>query len=547
MTSTGARARAGEAVLPSWLSVVALSAAFAGALAVWDPHVRDLAAQTFRLELFERSGFSLWNSSWFGGHYLPTYSVLFPPLAALLGAQLVGATSVVFSAYLFDRLVCERWGERARPATLWYGVGAVTMLASGRLSFALGVACGLAAVRALQVRKPLLAWVAALACALSNPVAAVFLAGVIGAGAAAAVSGGRLRRLAGLAELAPAAAILALIGALYVAFPGAGREPFVFSAYVAVPLWCLAALYVMHRVQGEQDLRIAVIGYLVATTLLWVVPNAVGGNATRLGALFGGPVLAAVLLSRRPRIPVLALVLVIAGSAYWQVEAAVRDVVQSSGDPATSRSFYLPLTNWLHAHGGTRARLEIPPTFNHWESAYLAPDFQLARGWLRQLDRTRNQIFYEKHLTHDAYRAWLYRNGVRYVALPDSRFDYSGKDEARLIDTDPSYLRLRANLPDWRVYEVRGVPPLVAARDDAKAHLVALDPQSFTLRTSGAGRFVVRVRWTPYWKLSAGSGCIGRDGDWTLVRADAPGRVRATIAFSPGRAGRAAAGSRKVC
>jgi hypothetical protein len=547
MISTGARARAGEPVLPSWLSVVALSAALAAALAVWDPQVRDLAAQTFRLELFERSGFSIWNASWFGGHYLPTYSVLFPPLAALLGAQLVGATSVVASAYLFDRLVCGRWGERARPATLWYGVGAVTMLASGRLSFALGVACGLAALRALQLRRPLLGWAAGLACALSNPVAAVFLAGVLAAGVVAAVTGGTLRRLAGLLDLAPAAAILVLIGGLYLTFPGAGREPFVFSAYIAVPLWCLAALYVTNQVQGERDLRIGVVGYLAVTTLIWVIPNAVGGNVTRLGALFGGPVLAAVLLSRRPRVPVVALVLVIAGSAYWQVQAAVRDVVQSSGDPATSRSFYQPLAGWLHAHGGSRARLEIPPTFNHWESAYLAPDFQLARGWLRQLDRTRNDVFYEERLTHVRYRAWLHRNGVRYVALPDSRLDYSGKEEGRLIATAPSYLRLRAVLPNWQVYEVTGAPPLIDAKGDARGSVVALGPQSFTLRASTAGRFVVRVRWTPYWKLSAGSGCLGRAGDWTLVRADAPGRLRATIAFSPGRAGRAAAGSRKVC
>ena len=31
------------------------------------------------------------------------------------------------------------------------------------------------------------------------------------------------------------------------------------------------------------------------------MPNALGGNAVRLGALFGGPVLAAVVLSRRPK------------------------------------------------------------------------------------------------------------------------------------------------------------------------------------------------------------------------------------------------------
>ena len=81
-------------------------------LLVWDPHVRDLAAHVFRAELFEREGFAIWNGSWYGGHYLLTQSVLFPPLGALLGPELVGAISVVAGVYLFDRLARERWGER---------------------------------------------------------------------------------------------------------------------------------------------------------------------------------------------------------------------------------------------------------------------------------------------------------------------------------------------------------------------------------------------------------------------------------------------------
>jgi hypothetical protein len=79
----------------SWLPAVALSVAFTTAVLLWDPHVRDLAAQTFRTELFERGGFSIWNGSWYGGHYTLTYSVLLPPAAALVGARTVGALSVV--------------------------------------------------------------------------------------------------------------------------------------------------------------------------------------------------------------------------------------------------------------------------------------------------------------------------------------------------------------------------------------------------------------------------------------------------------------------
>ena len=44
----------------------------------------------------------------------------------------------------------------------------------------------------------------------------------------------------------------------------------------------------------------------------------------------------------------------------------------------------------------------MPPTANHWESAYLAPKFELARGWLRQLDTTRDDVFYDEGELTDA-------------------------------------------------------------------------------------------------------------------------------------------------
>ena len=116
----------------------------------------DLAAQVFRTELFQRGGLAIWNGSWYGGHYTLTYSVLFPPLAALLGPQVVGMLAVVASSYFFDRLVRDRWGDAARWATLWFAAGVVTLLADGQLTFALGVAFGLGSLRALQVgRGPL--------------------------------------------------------------------------------------------------------------------------------------------------------------------------------------------------------------------------------------------------------------------------------------------------------------------------------------------------------------------------------------------------------
>ncbi|HSR94625.1 MAG TPA: hypothetical protein VLK56_07135, partial [Solirubrobacterales bacterium] len=156
---------------PDWLPAVALSAVLAAAMLAWSPPVGDLAAQVFRTELFQRAGLAIWNGSWYGGHYTLTYSILFPPLAALLGPRLVGTFAVVASSYFFDRLVRDRWGDAARWATLWFAAGVVTLLADGQLTFALGVAFGLGSLRALQLGRARTALVAAAACALSSPVA----------------------------------------------------------------------------------------------------------------------------------------------------------------------------------------------------------------------------------------------------------------------------------------------------------------------------------------------------------------------------------------
>ena len=510
-------------------------------LLVWDPHVRDLAAHVLREELFERSGFSIWNGTWYGGHYLLTHSVLFPPLAALFGARLVAGAAVVWSAYLFDRLVQAHWGERARPATLWFGVGAVTMLASGRLSFALGVALGLASLRALQREWAGAACLAGLACALASPVAAVFLAGVL---AVSLLAG---REHAGPVPFAVATAALIPVAALNLVFADAGREPFSLSAWIALPLWCGGALYVTRELRAERTLRAVIAAYLLAGTLVWLVPNPLGGNVTRLGALFGGPVLLAALLSRRVRITAPIIVLVLAGSLWWQFQAAVSDVARSVGDRSTSARYYEPLASWLRIHGGGHVRIEVPFTSNHWETAYLAPEFGLARGWLRQVDRARNALFYDGRLTHRRYRAWLQRNGVRFVALPDAKSDYSAKAEHALIASHPSYLQLRASLAHWRVYQVRDTAPLVKSRGTGKARLLDLGPQSFALAVQQPGRFVVRVRSTPFWKVSAGTGCVGKTGPWTLVQADRAGTLRVSIHFSLARVQRAAVRDYKTC
>ena len=532
-----------------WLPAVALSSLLALALLIWSPPVGDLAAQVFRTELFQSAGLAIWNGSWYGGHYTLTYSLLFPPLAALLGPQLVGMLAVVASSYLFDRLVRDRWGTEARWATLWFAVGVVTLLADGQLTFALGVAFGLAALRALQLGHRGLTMLAAALCPLASPVAGAFLAGVLLAGTV------DLRRRPSRIAIGAGALALVLTVAPNLAFPEGGQFPFVFSSFVAIPAWCLGAMVLTQAVREEErQLRRVIVGYLLAATLIWLTPNAMGGNAVRLGALFGGPVLAAVLLSRRPRRAVppwvlaLALPLTMAGSLYWQFNASVAQIARSVGDPSTASAYFHPAARWLREHDAQGMRVEVPPTANHWESAYLAPKFELARGWLRQLDTTRDDLFYDKEeLTAASYGAWLRSNAISYVALPDAPLDYSSQDERRLILGRPAYLVPRFRSQHWRIYEVRDPKPLVAPLGSAVAETRWFGRQGFALDVKRPGEFLVRVNFTPYWSIARGSGCILRHGDWTVARASRPGTFRVAADFSVGRAWNAVTGAKKTC
>jgi hypothetical protein len=191
------------------------------------------------------------------------------------------------------------------------------------------------------------------------------------------------------------------------------------------------------------------------------------------------------------------------------------------------------LISFLSRQGGPPFRVEIPFTRFHWEAYQVAPRFPLARGWERQLDIKYNQLFYDKPLNARTYEAWLHQLAVRFVAVPDATLDFSAHREAALIDRGLPYLRLVDRTPHWRVYEVARPTPIV----QGAARLSALGPNSVSLRATRSGTALVRVRFSPYWKLSGAPGCVKPDGDFTLLQLRRPGRVRLVMQFSLERIG----------
>ena len=180
---------------------------------------------------------------------------------------------------------------------------------------------------------------------------------------------------------------------------------------------------------------------------------------TRLGALFGGPVLLCALAGRRPAwlLAVLSLPL-----AYWQLHPPVRDTAQAAGDASTGAAYYRPLIAALRRAGGPPGRVEIPPLREHGEARFVAPAFPLARGWERQLDTKYAPLFYESGLTAARYRAWLDDNAVRWVAVADAPLDGAAKREAALVRGGLPYLREVWRDRHWRLYAVTRPRPLAA-------------------------------------------------------------------------------------
>ena len=497
------------------LEALATAVALAIAYLALHPLTADLAAQVYRTELFQRVGFTLWNGQWFAGHHTPGYSVLFPPAAALLGPRTVGVLAAVASALLFERLTHDRLGSRARVGAIWFGAATATNLFTGRLTFALGVALGLAALLAAERGRTRLAVALAVLCPLGSPVAGLFLAL-----AAAAWFWADRRRAALL--LGAAAAVTA--GGLALLFPEGGMEPFAVSSFWPVLAFAAAVLALVPR--QERWLRRGAILYAGACVLAFALSTPMGSNAARLGTLFGGPLLACVLWRRRAW----ALALLALPLLYWQWLPPVRDVAAASGDPSVQASYYAPLNAFL-ARARPAGRVEIPLTRIHWETVYVAPRFALARGWERQLDIKYNGLFYAPRLRPATYRAWLRSNGVEYVALSDARLDYSSLTEAALIRSGPPYLRRVWRGAHWSVFRVLGAAPLVAG----PARLAALDPNAFTLDVGRPATLDVRVRFTRYWSVEQGTGCVERGpGGFTRVVARRPGPLRVVAELNPG-------------
>lgn len=482
----------------------------------------DLAAHLYRAELFKSDGFFVWNYNWYGGHYVVSYGVMFPALSATIGVRLAGAVAYIGGTLLFSMLAREVFSPRGATASAYVFAAVFSAtLVIGQLPYSLSMAIGLGALLAAAHARPWLALFLAVNCALTSPLAALFISFISFTVWFAAWLPRRGER--GLSSIKPSMVLApiaqrhflvvaagTLLPAILVSFlfPEGGAQPFHPASFLGSLAFTAFFWYFVRDDLRADTRRLVGIGIALYTVFLVaneLVPSPIGANAIRLGMIVFPTVAAAALWPRAGRFALA----VIIPLACWQGATASWAIV--TRDASSNADYFAPVNRFLDKQDPSREdRVEVVFTRNHFEAAYVANRRPIARGWERQLDTKYNAIFYKDELTASDYAAWLSENDVRWVALPNVTVDYSGRQEAELIRGGLHYLKPAAKFRDWSVYRVE----LPAAGGVEPSFIDRQPGRGFQIRPERFGVSETRVRWQRFLRPSIG--CIKSSDDGFL-------------------------------
>lgn len=481
----------------------------------------DLAAQDAWTGFATRHGGSAYNLFWYGGTHTANYSLISPYLMAALGVRTVTVAAGLAATWLAAVLITRAKGiPRPLGPALLAAFALWCNVASGRTTFALGVAFGLAACLLLTREKRLVLAAAYAALAtMASPVAGLFLVVV---GAAFLLTRDWARALTLL--LPPAVTV----GATTLLFPFKG-EQLMFADRIWPPFFLgLAVTFLAPR--SWRVARWSGAVYAAGAVLTYLIPSPIGTNVERFAELFAPAALLAVLVAQ-PRLAKVRRNLLIAALVFsvgWVTKKTGDDLYVSTTVPAWAAETQ-GVVRALDHLGADRTRVEVVPARNHREASGLAPHVNMARGWNRQLDMERARLFYDGSFSAGTYRKWLDRWAVGYVVLPLGKPDGYAKVEARLIREDrPEWLEPVWQDEHWRIFRVREAVPLVSD----PASVVSTSSADLVVRMSRAGSATVRVAYSP-WLHADGGGCLTRQGEFTRLTVTAPGEYRISSEYGP--------------
>ena len=257
-------------------------AAAAASLLVWlAPPGGDLAAHEYQRSLFLAHGFTLWDNFWYAGRYaFVGYSILYYPLAALLGIWLLAVLSVALAAGAFARLLELEWGQTARWAGRCFAVVWPGVILAGEFPLALGVALAMLSLLALQANRRWTGAALVILVLAASPVAFVLLAVVL-----AGMALGRRRPLHGVTvpALAVALATVAELVTLHL-FP-TGSLSFPAGEAVQAVVFCVFLLALTWRLERARGLHGFLAVYLLVVLATYAIPSGLGYDVARIRLL----------------------------------------------------------------------------------------------------------------------------------------------------------------------------------------------------------------------------------------------------------------------
>jgi hypothetical protein len=509
-------------------ALVGLLAALLSGVVLWlGPPGTDLPAHLYQLRLYVEHGLVPWNNFWYAGRYsFVTYSLLYYPLAALLGIKLLALVSVALAAFAFALVVIREWGLRARASAWSFGILWPGTLLSATFPFTLGVAFTLFALAALQHRRRWWFVALSLSALATSPLAFALLALVL-----AGIGLGRWRERP--AAALPAAVVVAGAGVellVFRLFPGGGRYPFHVGVLLAVLTFAACGVLATRGLDRTGVLVGFFVVYGIVSVAVFLVPGELGGNVARVQYV-AVPVALLVLALRSWR-PVWLVVALVGLAGVWNIGALAANLERSTLDEARTPEYWASTTTFLRHHLTRDYRVEAVDTVGHWPAAYLPEaGVPLVRGWYRQDDFPVNRILYRKFGPR-AYRAWLRELAVRYVVLTDAHPDYSSEDEAELLRSGRAGLPVVFRSPNVTVFGVPDPRPLVTGPFPGR--VLGLGPTHAFVSLGGPGTYRIATRFSPYWHASRG--CLAKGGDGMLeLRVRRAGRVALRLELSVGR------------
>ncbi len=499
-----------------------------GGLPGWDD-----AAHVYKVFLLREDQGIFYDTYWYGGSYgAITYGFVYYWLAQYIP----GPVFVTFASGLIPLFFYLYQRGTWRTDDIWPTWLFVMILcfyqANGQDPFVVALCMSLGGLALLATRRRVPAALLVGAAIFANPMA-LFVVGVLLLADFAGRPEVRRDYLVFAAWLVPF--VLARI-AVGIAFSEPGAYLNEFNQVVLYVTFALVGL-ALAGVNAAHERRPFAILFVVYATLVaasYLIPGSpLGNNVGRFYFVFGVSLLFLLRNDRLRRLfgvlPLALFPIVLFG--MLQVSSCYSHFTDHSDLRGVEESYFAPALATAARLRDPDYRIHVVALRRHWEAYYFpAAGHPITRGWYRQADAIHNDLFYEGYDAAE-YLAWLRKMGVAYVFLPDEPLDWWSRHERGLLIDSP-VLRQVERLEGWRVYRVGDPQPLLVALDAGEGHVLEMRHHGVRFSVDQPGRYLLKVTFTPYWRLDGGRLREGADR-FTEVEVPAAGEYELRLEVTP--------------